>query len=83
MGYIKCREGGFNFHGETPQGFGWNEGLTREYRVSPLVPVLRERRFRNGSATMPPPVGEPLQVFSRPPVAVAFEGHHEFHRQAL
>jgi hypothetical protein len=59
VGYIKCREGGFNFHGETPQGFGWNEGLTREYRVSPLVPVLRERRFRSGSATIPPPVGDP------------------------
>ena len=28
------REGGFNFHGDTPQGFGWNAGLTTGFDLS-------------------------------------------------
>ena len=28
------REGGFNFHGDTPQGFGWNVGLTTGFDLS-------------------------------------------------
>ena len=28
------REGGFNFHGTTPQGFGWNVGLTTGFDLS-------------------------------------------------
>ena len=52
------REGGFNLHGDTAVGFGWNVGLTTRLRPVEVefrarVPAVHDRARRSRTATRP------------------------------